>query len=77
MMILGKGASYDAEGERDVNPRAIERELGASLERLGIETIDLYLLHRDDHDCPVGPRRWARGGAESGRAAEARRGTGR
>jgi 1-deoxyxylulose-5-phosphate synthase len=55
LKVLGKGATYTAEGQRNVNPAAITRELGESRDRLGVETIDLYLLHRDDPDAPVGP----------------------
>lgn len=54
VIILGKGAHPDATGPR-VNPAAIERDLSESLERLQVETIDLYLLHRDDPALPVGP----------------------
>jgi aryl-alcohol dehydrogenase-like predicted oxidoreductase len=31
----------------------IRRGIEASLERLGIETVDLYYAHRDDHDTPL------------------------
>ncbi|MFB6095965.1 MAG: aldo/keto reductase [Haloferacaceae archaeon] len=33
--------------------RAIEQELDASLDRLGMETVDLYQLHRWDYKTPV------------------------
>jgi aryl-alcohol dehydrogenase-like predicted oxidoreductase len=33
--------------------RAIEQELDASLDRLGMDTIDLYQTHRWDYDTPV------------------------
>ncbi|WP_255191163.1 aldo/keto reductase [Natronobeatus ordinarius] len=33
--------------------KAIEQELEASLERLGMETIDLYQIHRWDYDTPI------------------------
>ncbi len=33
---------------------AIERELANSLDRLGMETIDLYQIHRWDEDTPIG-----------------------
>jgi 1-deoxyxylulose-5-phosphate synthase len=38
-----------------VSPEALEADLSESLERLGVDTIDLYLLHRDDESKPVGP----------------------
>ena len=31
----------------------IERELDASLSRLGMETVDLYQIHRWDYDTPI------------------------
>ena len=34
--------------------KAIEQELDNSLERLGMETIDLYQIHRWDYDTPIG-----------------------
>jgi len=33
--------------------KAIEQELDASLERLGMETVDLYQTHRWDYDTPI------------------------
>lgn len=33
--------------------KTIEQELDASLERLGMETIDLYMAHRWDYDTPI------------------------
>jgi aryl-alcohol dehydrogenase-like predicted oxidoreductase len=41
--------------EPRVTPEAIHADLAESLERLEIDTIDLYLLHRDDENVPVGP----------------------
>ena len=54
MVVLDKGAHHDSSGPR-VNPEAILADLTESLNRLQIETIDLYLLHRDDPNVPVGP----------------------
>jgi 1-deoxyxylulose-5-phosphate synthase len=54
VLILTKGAHHDAAGKR-VNPREISFDLGQSLERLGTKMVDLYVLHRDDSDVPVGP----------------------
>lgn len=54
MLLLSKGAHHDAHGPR-VTPEAIEADLLQSLERLQVETIDIYVLHRDDPAVPVGP----------------------
>jgi len=34
--------------------KTVEQELDASLERLGIDTVDLYQIHRWDYDTPIG-----------------------
>jgi aryl-alcohol dehydrogenase-like predicted oxidoreductase len=54
VLILTKGAHHTVEGKR-VSPEEISFDLGQSLERLGTRYVDLYLLHRDDPDVPVGP----------------------
>lgn len=54
VLILGKGAHHDQRGDR-VSPEEISLDLGLSLERLGTDHIDLYVLHRDDPTLPVGP----------------------
>jgi aryl-alcohol dehydrogenase-like predicted oxidoreductase len=48
VVILGKGAHPPY-----CSPDAIEWQLEESLDRLEIERIDLYMLHRDNHDVPV------------------------
>jgi len=56
LVIISKGAHPDlSDWIPRVNPAAITQDLDESLERLGVETIDLYLLHRDDISVPVGP----------------------
>src|SRR5579859_2551660 len=55
IMILTKGAHPQPGEPRRVTPAAIDHDLTISLERLGTEYVDLYLLHRDDPDVPVGP----------------------
>ena len=54
ILLLTKGAHHDKRGKR-VTPAEISFDLGQSLERLGVPAVDLYLLHRDDPDVPVGP----------------------
>ena len=54
VVIIGKGAHHSPERMR-VTPADIAADLDESLTKLGIDAIDLYLLHRDDPDVPVGP----------------------
>jgi aryl-alcohol dehydrogenase-like predicted oxidoreductase len=54
MVILSKGAHHNADRRR-VTPEDITCDLRDSLARLKVQTIDLYLLHRDDPAVPVGP----------------------
>jgi aryl-alcohol dehydrogenase-like predicted oxidoreductase len=54
VVILSKGA-HPYDGRNRVRPAAIREDLAGSLERLGVEPIDIYLLHRDDESVPVGP----------------------
>ncbi|NLW49367.1 MAG: aldo/keto reductase [Candidatus Brocadiaceae bacterium] len=53
VVIIGKGA-HPTNRQR-VTPEDIASDLRESLERLGTDYIDLYLLHRDNPDVPVGP----------------------
>jgi aryl-alcohol dehydrogenase-like predicted oxidoreductase len=54
--VIGKGAHHDpATGQRRVTPEAIAQDVETSLDELGMDAIDLYFLHRDDPDLPVGP----------------------
>ena len=54
VVLLDKGAHHNAERRR-VTPEDITSDLTESLERLEFDFIDLYVLHRDDPDVPVGP----------------------
>lgn len=54
VVIIGKGA-HPMQGRQRVTPADIASDLHESLERLGTDYIDLYLLHRDDPRLPVGP----------------------
>jgi len=53
VMVLGKGA-HPYDGRKRVTPADISQDIQESLERFGFDSIDLYLLHRDDEDVPVG-----------------------
>jgi len=54
VVILTKGAHpYQGEPDR-VRPEFIRRDLAESLERLRTDYVELYLLHRDSPDYPVG-----------------------
>ncbi|RKN86705.1 aldo/keto reductase [Paenibacillus ginsengarvi] len=54
VLVLTKGAHHNAQGPR-VNKQAIDEELAISLQRLRTDYVDLYALHRDDPNVPVGP----------------------
>jgi 1-deoxyxylulose-5-phosphate synthase len=54
VLVLSKGAHHNAD-RRLVTPEDITCDLRDSLTRLKSDSIDLYLLHRDDPDVPVGP----------------------
>ncbi len=54
IVILGKGA-HPVDGRARVTPGEITADLHESLGRLGVEFIDLYVLHRDNPALPVGP----------------------
>jgi aryl-alcohol dehydrogenase-like predicted oxidoreductase len=54
MVLITKGAHPDSSGRARVGEAAIAADLAASLEALDTESIDLYLLHRDDPDVPAG-----------------------
>ena len=53
VVILDKGA-HPYDGVTRVKPEYITSDLHESLERLGTDYIDLYILHRDDPEVPVG-----------------------
>lgn len=54
MVLLTKGGHADAERAR-VTPADISADLLESLDILGVGSIDIYMLHRDDPLQPVGP----------------------
>jgi aryl-alcohol dehydrogenase-like predicted oxidoreductase len=56
MVVLGKGAHHDSLTlERRVTPAAIHEDIETSLREMQLETIDIYILHKDDPDVEVGP----------------------
>ena len=54
IVIITKGAAH-SEDRRRMTPFDIASDLHDSLARLQTDTIDLYLLHRDDPDVPFEP----------------------
>ncbi|MCL5998917.1 MAG: aldo/keto reductase [Chloroflexi bacterium] len=54
VVIIGKGAHHNQDRKR-VTPFDISSDIHDSLARFKFDDIDLYLLHRDDPDVPVGP----------------------
>ncbi len=54
VVVLAKGAHHNADRNR-VTPFDITADLHDSLARFGFDYIDLYVLHRDDPEVPVGP----------------------
>ena len=54
IVLLDKGAHHNADRRR-ITPFDITADLHDCLARLGFESIDLYLMHRDDPTVPVGP----------------------
>ncbi len=55
-VVVGKGAHHDSQTfQRRVTPAAIHEDIQTSLREMRLETIDIYLLHKDDPDVEVGP----------------------
>ncbi|MCR5102603.1 MAG: aldo/keto reductase [Butyrivibrio sp.] len=53
IVILSKCAHPSVIGKKRVNEKAIRRDFSISSKYLGIDYIDIYLLHRDDPDVGV------------------------
>jgi aryl-alcohol dehydrogenase-like predicted oxidoreductase len=49
VVVIGKGAHTP-----HCDPESISRQLGESLDRLQTDHVDLYLMHRDNEEIPVG-----------------------
>ncbi len=54
VVILSKGAHHSRDRKR-VTPFDIQADLHDSLARFNFDYVDMYVLHRDDEDVPVGP----------------------
>lgn len=54
LVLMTKGA-HPYGPEPRVNPECITQDLTESLERLHTDSVEIYLLHRDDENVPVGP----------------------
>ncbi len=54
VVIIGKGAHHSIDRQR-VTPHDITSDIFDSLARFKTDYIDLYLLHRDNPEVPVGP----------------------
>lgn len=55
-VIVSKCAHHDYRaGIMRVTPECIDADLAQSLQRLRVQTIDIYLMHRDDPAVEVGP----------------------
>ncbi len=53
IVLLTKCGNVNPKGEVCVNRKVILSELSKSLKALGVDCIDIYLLHRDDPNTPV------------------------
>lgn len=53
ILIATKVGMLPGEGGKGLQPDRIRAAVDASLERLGVETIDLYFAHKDDPDVPL------------------------
>ncbi len=54
IVILSKCAHPDPSGRKRVNEKEIREDYATSIEELRTDYIDIYLLHRDDPEVPVG-----------------------
>jgi aryl-alcohol dehydrogenase-like predicted oxidoreductase len=55
MMLMTKGGHPDHTGRSRLDRSALDADLAGSLRRLGVGTVDVFLLHRDDPQVAVGP----------------------
>jgi aryl-alcohol dehydrogenase-like predicted oxidoreductase len=56
VIIIGKGAHHDSQTlERRVNAASIHEDIEITLRSMQTDHLDVYILHKDDEDAPVGP----------------------
>jgi aryl-alcohol dehydrogenase-like predicted oxidoreductase len=56
IVVIGKGAHHDNQTlERRINAEAIHQDIQTSLEKMQLDSMDIYILHKDDPEAPVGP----------------------
>jgi aryl-alcohol dehydrogenase-like predicted oxidoreductase len=55
VVVVDKGCHPADDGRSRVHPAVIHREVLEGLDRLQTPIIDVFLLHRDDQQVPVGP----------------------
>lgn len=54
VVLLTKGGHPDPAWRSRLTPEAVASDLSRSLERLGTDAVDIFMLHRDDPTIPVG-----------------------
>ncbi len=54
VVLLTKGAHPDEHWRSRLTPGSIAADLTSSLERLGADAVDIFMVHRDDPAVPVG-----------------------
>jgi aryl-alcohol dehydrogenase-like predicted oxidoreductase len=56
VIVIGKGAHHDSVTlERRVNAASIHEDVETSLQTMQLDKMDVYILHKDDENAPVGP----------------------
>lgn len=54
LVVMAKGCHPDMEGRPRVTPEALAADVGDTLDRSGLDRLDLWSFHRDDLSVPVG-----------------------
>jgi aryl-alcohol dehydrogenase-like predicted oxidoreductase len=54
VVIMSKGVGRRDDGSFLIDPEMIAEAVDESLERMRVDTVDLYVLHKDDPSAPVG-----------------------